>query len=168
MSMIGEFRVSDDEEIQAFLANLDGFEDALFPEDGAETKSDAPIQLDVDKAWHAIHFLLCGHPWEGEPPLDFIVSGGIPVSEDLGYGPARAFSSSELSEITAALEPITLEVLKSRFNPAVFKEHEIYPDIWDESESECLDEYVLKHFKRLKQFLQRANAEGKALIVYLT
>lgn len=168
MSMIGKFRVSDDGEIQAFLANPDGFEEALFPEDDVEIERDVQIELDIDKAWHAIHFLLCGHPWEGKPPLDFIVSGGIPVSEDLGYGPARAFSSSELSEIAVALDPITSEELKSRFSAAAFNEHEIYPDIWDEPESEILDRYVLEHFDRMKRFLQKANAEGKALIVYLT
>ncbi len=170
MSMIGKFRISDDEEIRSFLASPDAFEEALFPEDedGAEIDAPVQVQLDVDKAWHAIHFLLCGDPWEGEPPLGFIVSGGIPVGEDLGYGPARAFSSSELAEITAALEPISSEELKSRFSAAAFKEQQIYPDIWDEPESECLDDYVLEHFDRLKRYLQKASAEGKALIVYLT
>ena len=166
MSMIGNFRMSTDEEIRSLLADPDRIEAVLYP--GEESGIDATTEFDVDKAWHAIHFLLCGQQWEGQPPLDFIVSGGTPVGElDVGYGPARVFSSSELSEIVGALEPITAAELKSRFSAAAFAEHEIYPEIWDEPESECLDRYVLDYFDRLKQFLQRAHAAGRALIVYL-
>ena len=43
----------------------------------------------------------------------------------------------------------------------------IYPEIWDEPVTECLDEYVLHYFERLKEFLVRGQMEGKSLIVYL-
>ena len=43
----------------------------------------------------------------------------------------------------------------------------IYPEIWDEPVTECLDEYVLHYFERLKEFLARGQMEGKSLIVYL-
>src|SRR4051812_40770621 len=60
--------------------------------------------LDIDKAWHAIHFLLTGTAWEGEPPLDFLAIGGTEIGEDLGYGPARGLVSSQVRELATALE----------------------------------------------------------------
>ena len=109
--MIGNFRMSTDDEIRSLLANPDQIAAVLYPED--ESGTDATAEFDVDKAWHAIHFLLCGQPWESKPPLNFIVSGGTPVGDvDVGYGPARVFSSSELSEIVGALESISAAELK--------------------------------------------------------
>jgi hypothetical protein len=162
MSMIGMFRVTDNEEIAAFLADPDRVEEVLL--------SDEPVApgLDIDKSWHAIHFLLTGDPWEGTPPLGFIVSGGTPVGDDTGYGPPRAFSSRELAEIASALEPITTATLKDRYDAEAFAQSQIYPDIWDEPEQECLDDYVLHYFEELKRFIQQACADGKGLIVYLT
>jgi hypothetical protein len=166
MSMIGNFRMSTDEEIRSLLDDPDRIEAVLYPDD--ESGIEATAEYDVDKAWHAIHFLLCGQPWEGTPPLDFIVSGGTPVGEvDVGYGPARVFSSAEVSEIVLALEPITAAELKGRFSVSAFRENDIYPDIWDEPQADCLDGYVLDYFDGLKRFLQGAQAAGKALIVYL-
>jgi hypothetical protein len=165
MSMIGNFRMSTDAEIKALLARPEAISD-LLNRDGGPV--DAGGTFDVDKAWQAIHFLLCGHPWEGDPPLNFIVAGGTPVGDvDVGYGPARVFTSREVSEIAQALTPITTAELKRRFDADAFAKNEIYPEIWDEPESECLDGYVLDYFEQLKEFVQRAQAQGRALIVYL-
>jgi len=59
---------------------------------------------------HGIHFLLTGTAWEGDFPLAFIVRGGREVG-DVGYGPARIFTSDEVQAIANALRPITREVL---------------------------------------------------------
>jgi hypothetical protein len=165
MSMIGNFRLSTDAEVAALLARPETIESVLYDE-GA--KSDGDGAFDVDKAWQAIHFLLCGDPWEGDPPLNFIVAGGTPVGDvDVGYGPARVFTSGEVAEIVSALEPMTAAALKARYDADAFASQEIYPEIWDEPETECLDDYVLDHFERLKEFLTEAGASGAALIVYL-
>jgi hypothetical protein len=80
---------------------------------------DPADELDVDKAWQGLHFLFTGDAWSGEPPLDFIGSGGTEVGEaDVGYGPARAFTSAEVREISAALDDITRDELAPRFEPA--------------------------------------------------
>ena len=125
-------------------------------------------QLDLDKAWHGIHFLLCGDAWEGDLPLGFIVSSGTPIGdEDVGYGPARAFSSEQVTEIAEALDAITPESLKARFDRAAFEENGIYPNVWDESPDDCFDQYLLVYYSELKKFVQMANAAGKGILVYL-
>jgi hypothetical protein len=119
MSMIGNFRMSSDAEIQSLLAEPETIQSLLYPESGEPAQG--VCEMDVDKAWQAIHFLLCGHPWEGEHPLNFVVSGGTPVGDvDVGYGPARVFTSAEVVEIAEALQPITKDHLRAKFDSKVF------------------------------------------------
>ena len=54
----------------------------------------------LDKSWHGIHFLLTGSAEGVRPPVDFILMGGREIGDlDLGYGPARAFTSAETKQI---------------------------------------------------------------------
>ena len=56
--------------------------------------------IDLDKAWHGIHYLLAGTEWEGTGPAAFLLAGGKEVGDvDVGYGPARALSAAELQQI---------------------------------------------------------------------
>jgi Domain of unknown function (DUF1877) len=129
---------------------------------------DPADELDVDKAWHGLHFLFTGEAWSGEPPLGFIVAGGAEVGdEDVGYGPARAFTSAELREISAALERITRDELARRFDPARMMELGIYPEIWDRdpADDDTL-EYLLEYFDLLKDFVSRGAGSGRAMLVF--
>jgi hypothetical protein len=58
------------------------------PFERRQSDQNQPI-YEVDKAWHAIHFSLTGDPFEGRIPLNFLVTGGRSIGEDLGYGPLR-------------------------------------------------------------------------------
>lgn len=125
--------------------------------------------LDVDKAWHAIHFLLTGTSWEGEPPLNFVVSGGIELGEDLGYGPARGLTSDEVKSIAAALKAIPPESLRQRFDAAALTSAEIYPQIWDRpQEEDDTQGYVSDYYDQLRTFVLDAAVEGEALLVAMT
>jgi hypothetical protein len=167
--MIGGFRRASAEQVEWLLGNPETIWHYLDPDndDGAEEGRHAG--LDVDKAWHGIHFLLTGTAWEGEPPLDFIVRGGQEVGEDLGYGPARAFTSDEVKAIAAALRPLTREVLEQRFNPKEMMSLQIYPTIWDRprDEDDTL-EYVLGYYDALRDFIEGAAKEGEGLIAFVT
>src|SRR5262245_15812893 len=74
-------------------------------------------EMDIEKAWHGIHYLLTGSAWEGSPPLNFLVLGGQEIGDDLGYGPARGFSPSEVKTIANALSSVTSDALRSRYDP---------------------------------------------------
>ncbi|MGE3908388.1 MAG: DUF1877 family protein, partial [Chloroflexota bacterium] len=89
MSMMGMFAQATDEEIQGLLADPD--EILVFLETREEL--DVTRVLELEKNWHALHWLLTGSKWEGEPPLNFIVLGGAGIGDvDVGYGAARAFT----------------------------------------------------------------------------
>jgi hypothetical protein len=169
MGMIGTFRRTSDARVEALVSNPDTISDYLVgdPDDAADA-GEAYADLDVDKAWHGLHFLLTGTAWEGAPPLDFIVKGGRQIG-DVDYGPARAFSSADVRAIAAALRPIGPAELEARFDPAAMTKLDIYPSIWDRprDEEDTLG-YLLENYDALKAFVEGAVKEGEGMIVYIT
>lgn len=125
-------------------------------------------ELDVDKAWHAIHFLLTGTAWQGDPPLNFVVTGGTELGEDLGYGPARSLTSGEVRSLAAALKAISPDSLLQRYDPAALTAAEIYPQIWDRPEEEDPRGYVSEYYDQLRSFVLDAAVEGEALLIATT
>jgi hypothetical protein len=124
-------------------------------------------EADLDKAWHAIHYLLTGTAWEGEPPLNFLLRGGSEIGDiDVGYGTARAVDASAVKEINAALAELSEETLKNRFIPAEMMELQIYPEIWDRNpEEEDLFGYCIENFSDLKGFVGRAAENGLGIVI---
>lgn len=57
-------------------------------------------RIDLDKTWHALHYLFTGTAWAGDFPACFLVSSGEPVGDvDVGYGPARSFTPAQTKAI---------------------------------------------------------------------
>ena len=130
---------------------------------------DEVADLDLEKAWHAIHYLLTETAWEGEEPFNFMVSGGIDVGEDTGYGLSRAFTSEQVKSINTVLQPIDEPFLKGRYNPEKMMTLEIYPEIWDrEAEREENLRYYLDTFEELKSFVAQAAERNVGFIVYIS
>jgi hypothetical protein len=192
MSMIANFRSLSDDDLGALLEQPARVEQLLYGDDlfagtNGEVvslfgdRSQPPSEpdaweqdgdgdeLDVDKAWHGIHFLLTGTAWEGSFPLNFIVSGGREIGDvDVGYGPARALTSDEVRRLAAALEPLTSEELKSRFDPDQMTRLQIYPEMWDRDpdEDDSLG-YLIEYYTDLRDFVRRTAERGHGLLVYL-
>ena len=125
--------------------------------------------IDIDKAWHGIHFLLTGSAWEGKGILSFIINNGRNIGDiDVGYGPARAFSAAETREIYLALKGVALAELRAAYNPHKFAARDIYPDIWDdEDETEEGITYLLEHFSAMRKFIGSLVAAECGMIVFL-
>lgn len=124
----------------------------------------------LDKAWHAIHYLLTGTAWDGDPPLDLLVTGGTPVGDvDVGYGPARALTAAEVAEAHRALDGLSDEELRGRFDPAAMTDADIYPSIWDRApEEDDVLGYVMGHLAELRAFLARAAGAGMGAVISLS
>jgi hypothetical protein len=97
MSMIGCYRRVTPTELRRLQSDPNSLNEFLYPEEEQLAAMEAlrdnttpPLSrnFDVDKAWQAIHFLLCGDSLEGAPPLGNVVMGGKELGGDLGYGPA--------------------------------------------------------------------------------
>ena len=134
--------------------------------DSWQPRSDGE-ELDLDKSWHGIHFLLTGTAYEGEPPLDFIVRGGVEIDDaDVGIGPARALRSDEVRAVADAIERFPPDELRERFDSERMLEEGIYPDIWDRdpAEDDALG-YLIEHYADLRAFVRRTADRGDGLIV---
>lgn len=125
---------------------------------------DEVVEIDLDKAWHGIHYLLTGDHDIGEPPLNFILGGTQVGDVEVALGPARAFSAEEVREIDDALRPVSAQVLASRFDGQRMYELEIYPmtGVWTKDDLE----YIVHYFESFKAFVAQAASRGMALIVY--
>lgn len=159
MSMIGHFRRLEESGIGE-LASCDEDEMAsrLFGEDEPEA------DLDVDKAWHAIHFLLCGSADEASGPLGSAILGGTPIGPDLGYGPARWLSADQVRAVAKAL-PEPAELI-SRYDSQALTDADVYPQIWDEPDDEISD-FLGSHYEALRRFYAQAAAENQAMLLWL-
>ena len=170
----------DDPEIyqQAKAEKQPGFVARLFGAKSVEVSPDVPdlpkadgegIETDLDKAWHGIHYLLTGTAWEGSEPLNFIVSGGTAVGDvDVGYGPARVFSSDDVKKISTALSGLDDSTLRERFNPEEMMRLEIYPEIWDRApdDDDTLG-YCIENVAYLRRFLSDAVNNSMGIALYI-
>ena len=126
--------------------------------------------IDIDKSWHGIHYLLTGTADAADMPWTFLVSGGRDVGDiEVGYGPARTFTAQEAELILRAIDGLTDDQLRGRFDAAEMMRLEIYPDIWDRDPSggEPLD-YLIDYAVRLRAFLRQAVDLQLGLVVTLT
>ncbi|MES3035274.1 MAG: YfbM family protein [Gemmatimonadota bacterium] len=162
MSMIGCFAAVDPSQVDALCR-----EPELLMAHLEQCANDPTRSADVDKAWHAIHFMLAGDPDGGEAPAASVVLGGVEVGEDLGYGPARLLTSEEVREIGLFLQGMPPEQFSLRYAPAEMDAAEIYPVVWVEDGEEGR-EYVAHAYERLRKFYLEAAARGDSVVAWLT
>jgi hypothetical protein len=151
MSMIGNFCLISDDQLISLLARPDDVVDVIDAAD--ETGDDA---LCIEKAWHGLHFLFTETAWDGDEPLNFVVSGGDNIGDvDVGYGPARGFTAQQVCAIVDALEKVSNDDLRARFNGKEMDEQEIYPQIWERDNLQGLD-MLMQSLSSLRILLKRA------------
>jgi hypothetical protein len=127
----------------------------------------AGCSVNLEKSWHGLHYLLCGSAWEEEGPLAFLLAENETVPDsDTGYGPVRVLAPDRVREVHAALDPLTDEALWSRFDAETMNEEAVYPQIWDESESDLKEEYLF-YFRELKALVAKAAARGDSLAIVI-
>ena len=120
--------------------------------------------ISLDKAWHGLHYLLCGAVEAAPGALGQAVLGGAEIGADQGYGPARYFTSAEVSEIALALQTPGLEAaMRSRFDPAAMLPLGIYPGGWDVNG----DAWLFDAFRTLREFYATASAAGQAVVTLI-
>lgn len=192
MSMICNLRRASDDQIATLLSRPEGIRSFLYGPEldapkpgllarlfGAARPAPPPVspceppspddEIDLDKAWHGLHFLFTGTDWEGEEPLCYLVRGGAQIGNvDVGYDPARALTSAQAKQFHESLSQLTQDVLRSRFDPEQMKSLAIYPDIWDrDPEDDDTLEYLVTYFDELRSFLNETASRQLGLIIYI-
>jgi uncharacterized protein DUF1877 len=143
-------------------ATLEEIRKMMQPLREAGAFGEEPDVLELDKSWHTLHYLLTGSAEPSDSALGRAILGGKEIGPDLGYGPARLLTSSEVQEIASALAPVSAEDLTRRFNLDKMIASEIYA-CRDEGELDL----ALEHFERLKPFYAESAARGSAMLLYL-
>jgi len=121
--------------------------------------------LDIDKMWDGLHFLLTGvsasTPFEDDPISETIV-GVVNLNEDDFIAYTR---HEELTEINDTLDAIDFEKLRANFQPLQFKDAEIYPNIWEDTEKDQLFDELKNAFDNLRVFYKQAELENMNIVV---
>ena len=161
MAMIGNLRPASDAEIARLLANPSEVTRFLY---GSE--ADGSDRLVLNKAWHAIHYVLNGSRLGGKEPLNFLVDEGTPIGEvDVGFGPARVLTSDRVRQLAAALEPIRPDEVAQRVDLKRFDDEAIYPGNWQRNGYDA--SYVASHYRNMRELVARAAERGQGLILYI-
>src|SRR5437867_74012 len=131
------------------------------PDPAGRSREGKGESLSLGKAWHGVHYLLCGEVENGATVLSQAVLGGSEFGDDLGYGPARYFTAEEVSAAAGALSRTDLEAeMKARFDPEQMTRLGIYPQRWDGGDAKWLWE----EFGRLREFYVQSSARQLALV----
>ncbi len=128
----------------------------------APGEDDPGLSGDFEKSWHALHYLLTGTADEGEPPLNFLLSGGRELELISGEVPVLTYSSADTRRIAEALLRFTDDEARARANPAVMKRLDIYPGGWDQPENL---RFLMEDLVRLKEVVSAVAGRGLGLMV---
>jgi hypothetical protein len=124
------------------------------------------LALDLDKAWHGLHYLLASAKWQVSDGAGSAVLGGQPIGEDNGYGPARVLEPDLVREVSVGLAAIDVDRLRARFDPEAMTELDIYPGPWRDPAD--FDRFLAPRFIGLCDFYRDAAAAGDAVLLGLT
>ena len=138
--------------------------------DAPRGPSGAIAELDVEKAWHGLHFLFTGTAWEGQAPAAFLVRGGSVLGEDADdEALPRVLTTPQVGEFATFLQGLSREQLSRRYDPARMTDLKIYPEIWDRpDETEQNRTYLLDAIVALREFVAAAHASGDQLVIMVT
>ena len=164
MSMILVLRRAG-EEVLAALATADDDRIAAFlsPEDENDPALSDGSTVDLDTAWHAIHFLLTRQPWNATMPNGFLL-GGREIGEDIGYGPARILSSTEVKAAAAMLSALPDDFVRAGFDFDALQKADVYPTMWDRKDPADID-YTADYFELLRTFMATAAAANEGIAI---
>lgn len=164
MGMVACFAGIDLATILRLKANPSEVEEFIYPDDG---DSEPENYIDLDKAWHCIHFMLTGSVDDNSGPLGSAVLGGVEIGDDCGYGPARIIEPKQVDIIATALASIDENNFKSRYAPDAMQAADVYlADMCVRDGNDAL-EYIVQNYHNLTAFYRDAARRGDGAILWL-
>lgn len=167
MGMYMQLRRCSAAKMAALRAAPDRIGDFVAPEDDAAAPEGEVISL--DKAWHAIHFLLCDNAGMAPPPQGSLFAGEE-MGEDFGYGSSRLLTPPEVQAFAGYLSSKPDDFVAQTIDREALQAANVYPDIWDHDDPEEVEEdidYVAQYFRALKTFVRAAADAGDAVFILI-
>ncbi|MGC4764489.1 YfbM family protein [Micromonospora sp. DT46] len=153
------------EEMAAVLADPTAVDELIYGDLDDEAEMPEP-ELDLDKSWHGIHYLLTGTAWEIGEGAGAAILGGDEIGQDGGYGPARLLDPYTVRVIATGLDAVDVETLRARFDPSAMAAADIYPAIWTNGIDEF--DHLMLQFTELRRFYRAAAVNGQAVLLAIT
>ncbi len=126
----------------------------------------AIARLDLGKAWHGVHWLVCGAPEPDGSAAGGAVLGGVEVGQDLGYGAARLLDPAAVARIATALSVLDEATLQARYDGAAMAGAGLYPGGFDDPSN--WREELVSHALAVRDLYAKAASNGQAVLAYLT
>lgn len=124
-------------------------------------------ELDLNKSWHVLHYLLTGTAWEIDDGAGAAILGGEEIGEDGGYGPARLLDAETVRVIATALDTLDVDTLRARFDADAMTAAGIYPNGWARGEGDFDNDFA-PAFADLCRFYRTAAVHGQAVLLAIT
>jgi hypothetical protein len=144
------------------------------PPPGAEN-SDIRPNIDLDKAWESLHFLLTGTAAEGEEPACYLARGGEELVEELddeqsGYSSIRVLTPERVAAFDRYLSSLTIDELRRRFDVNRMVELRISSKRRSRKAPADVDmlDHLVQAFEDLRTCVRETAASGAGAIAYLT
>jgi len=125
--------------------------------------------LDLGKAWHILHYLMTGHLDAAAAPGNALLSG-VPLGQDLGYGPPRLHDPDETRAFRDFLVPLDADRLVARMDFPQLVQLGVYPlsGIPDAADAQSWRDEVRGAFQGLKSYVDRTAERGGGLLTWLS
>ena len=129
---------------------------------------DIEIQLDMDKMWDALHFVLTGVSKDDVIENNHLSEAVFGVNSIKNSEEYIAYTQkSKVKDIVLALEDFDIEKALENLNMNRFKKANIYPNIWDyEEDADKIREELMTYFQRLRDFYKKIlEVNGNIVII---
>ena len=157
MGMIGKFMAVDYQDLEAILS---GEKSILSLEN--------ELAVDIDKAWQAIGYLVCGSLFDtDDAPMCYVVPmmGENVIESEMDFG-AFYLTAEQVREANDYLLALDEEAIKASYDFETMVQDEVYP-ISEEEDKDEFFQYVYHHFLNLKAFYKLASQQEKAVVFYI-
>ena len=137
-------------------------------DDVKDGNDDIEIQLDIDKMWDAMHFVLTGVGKDEAIENNHLSEAVFGVNSIKNSQEYIAYTQkSKVKDIVSALEDFDIEKALENLRMSRFKKANIYPNVWDyEEDADKIREELRTYFQRLRDFYKKIlEVNGNVVII---
>ena len=137
-------------------------------DDVKDRNDDIEIQLDMDKMWDALHFVLTGVGKDEAIENNHLSEAVFGVNSIKNSQEYIAYTQkSKVKDIVPALEDFDIEKALENLSMSRLKKANIYPNIWDyEEDADKIREELMTYFQRLRDFYKKIlEVNGNVVII---
>lgn len=164
MGMVWIMTTASDQDVASLRADPSSVYDFT----NSEEAFTAQRTLDLDKQWHAVHFMLTGSAGVTDDPMSLILGSFEEIGPDHGYGPAWLIPNAFLVKFSAALSATNDDELKARYDPTLMVREQVYiAEALQEEGEEGLG-FLMEDIARIREFTAKAAADGVNAIGLIT